>query len=133
MKNRFFPILLLALLVVAGAPAFADAMADAKAAFTRGDFPNAARSNRVAAAEGNADAQTMLAFMYHDGQGVPRDMLHAYMWFSVAMAGYDAASQDFIDAGEARDITAKSMTREEVSRATAMASACLNSRYKNCD
>ena len=133
MRNRFFPVLLLASLVAAGAPAFADAMADAKAAFTRGDFPNAARFYRAAAAEGNPDAQTMLAFMYHDGQGVPRDMLHAYMWFAVAMTGYDAASQDFIDAGDARDITAKSMTREEVRRATAMASACLNARFKNCD
>ena len=74
-----------------------------------------------------------LAFMYHDGQGVPRDMLRAYMWFAVAMTGYDATSQDFMDAGDARDITTTSMTHEEVDRASAMASACPNSHYKNCD
>jgi hypothetical protein len=133
MRSRCFPLLLLAALVAAGAPAFADAMADANAAFKRGDFPGAAQLYRAAAAEGNPDAQMLLAFMYHDGQGVPRDMLHAYMWFAVAMTGYDAASQDFIDAGNARDITAAAMTRAEVDRATAMASACLSARYKNCD
>ena len=133
MRNRLFPTLLLASLVVAGTPAFADAMADAQAAYKGGDFPSAARFYRAAAAEGNADAAMTLAFMYHDGQGVPRDMLHAYMWFAVAMTAYDAASQDFIDAGDARDITAKSMTRAEVDRAHAMTNACLTSRYKNCD
>jgi len=123
----------LALALLGGAPAWADAIADADAAFQRSDFPAAAALYRVAASEGDPDAQMLLAFMYHDGQGVPKDLVRAYMWFAVAETIFDPTTQDFMDAGAARDITTKSMTPAQIDQAHAMAKACLARNYKNCD
>jgi TPR repeat protein len=61
---------------------------------------------RLAGAQGNGDAQSMLGVAYSTGNlGVPKDNTLAYMWFSIA--GKDAN----------RDIVAKDMTPEQIAEA----------------
>ncbi|PKP78978.1 MAG: hypothetical protein CVT81_01420 [Alphaproteobacteria bacterium HGW-Alphaproteobacteria-3] len=48
------------------------------------DDAEAVRWYRLAAAQGDADAQNNLGVMYAEGQGVPRDNVAVHMWFSLA-------------------------------------------------
>ena len=66
---------------------------------------------RRAGEQGDAEAQSSLAFMYAEGYGVPQDSVQAYAWINIA------AGQGFQPAKEAREVMAESMTREEISRA----------------
>ena len=65
---------------------------DAFAANNRGDFATALSLLRPLATQGDAWAQTSLGFMYHNGQGVPRDDKEAIRWYRLAAAqGYALA------------------------------------------
>ena len=78
---------LIALSLLFAAPAFADAVEDLAAAaeaYTRGDFPEAARLFRKSADQGNATAQDSLGVLYVNGEGVPQDYVQAYAWFDIA-------------------------------------------------
>src|SRR5258708_15719014 len=114
-------------------PSKAGPFDDGGTAYAKGDYNSALQTLRPLAEAGNANAQMILGFMYHDGQSVPRSNLHAYIWFSLAMSSYDAASQDFQDAGQARDLTAKLMTTADIKRADEMAEQCQAQHYKNCN
>jgi hypothetical protein len=105
---------------------------DAKAAYQKGDFATAVRLLLQVAETGNAAAQNLLGFMYHDGEGVPRDYVRSYMWFYLASSLYAADSQEFKDARDAMDLTAAAMTADQISEARAMARRCQDQRYKNC-
>jgi TPR repeat protein len=48
------------------------------------DYVEAAKWYRLAADRDNAEAQRKLGEMYSAGQGVPRDLLKAYMWLTLA-------------------------------------------------
>ena len=62
----------------------------------------AAKWNRWEAKAGDKRAQLRLARQYLNGQGVPRDMVSAYMWASLAeSAGVEAATR-FVDELEGR-------------------------------
>jgi len=126
---------LLAALVLAAstAPVHADQMTDAAAAYQAGDFGRAEHLYRAVAATGNPHAQMALGFLYHDGQGLPKDYLRAYMWFMVAATAFDPASRDFADASEALDITGKSLTRAQIERAQEMAKTCIERSFRNCE
>lgn len=65
-------------------PASADALARAKAAFSRGDYVSVVRMLTPLALRGNANAQAFLGFMYENGYGAPQ--------------AYDAAADLYIDA-----------------------------------
>jgi TPR repeat protein len=69
----------------------------------------------LAAEQGNATSQYILADMYADGRGVPRDYIQAYMWFSLAGASGDA------DGIKKRDIVAGQMTAEQTAEAQRLA------------
>jgi TPR repeat protein len=58
--------------VSATPPAHASALGRATAAYSRGDYPRAARELSVLAAQGNARAQGLLGFLYEHGFGVPQ-------------------------------------------------------------
>lgn len=48
---------------------------------------------RLAAEQGDADAQFIMGIMYSKGLGVPQDWARAYMWFNLAaqLGDHDAA------------------------------------------
>ncbi|MGC0392474.1 TPR repeat protein [Bradyrhizobium liaoningense] len=59
-------------LLVALAPARADAIASARSAYAHGDYQKAVRQLTPLALRGDAQAQAMLGFMYENGFGAPK-------------------------------------------------------------
>jgi len=100
---------------------------DGMAAYNRGDYVPAIRLFRPLAEQGNTKAQSVLGVMYHRGQGVARNSVRAFMWFSRAAARGDARAK-----AELRDVS-QTMTRQEVSQAREMAQACEASNYRSCE
>jgi TPR repeat protein len=79
--------------------AFADPLADATAAETRGDFAAAASIYRSLAEGGNVGAQNRLGYLYQIGAGVECDWHRAAEWYSKAAEAGDesaAAALSFI-------------------------------------
>ena len=90
------------------------------------DYAEAVKWYRLAADQGDANAQTNLGNMYNNGQGVLQDNVMAHMWYNIASAnGEDKA-------GEWSDERAGLMTPADISKAQAMARECMNSGYKKC-
>lgn len=106
---------------------------DAVSAYQRGDFASAFRHWLTLAEQGEGSAQMMLGFMYHDGEGVPKDYVRAYMWFYLAASNLIANGQEFRDAIEARDLTAKAMSPAQIELAKEMARRCQGQDYKDCN
>jgi TPR repeat protein len=73
--------LLVALLIFAAAPAIAGPLEDGNAAYDRGDHEAALRLWRPLTAQGDADAQYNLGFMYELGIGGPQDYAMAVSWY----------------------------------------------------
>src|ERR1700709_611229 len=107
--------------------AFAGPWEDGRAAYTRGDYMPAIRLFRPLAEQGNSKAQNILGVMFRRGEGVPRNSARAHMWFSFAAARGDAKAK-----AELREVS-RTMTREEISQAEAMARACEASNYRECE
>lgn len=126
-------VLAAAALAFVAQPSMATPLTDGAAAYAGGDFARAMQILRPLAEDGDADAQMFLGFMYHDGDGVPRSNLQAYVWFSLSMSNSELPSQDFDDAARARDLTAKVMTSAEIKLAREMAYRCQAQHYKNCN
>ncbi len=81
---------------------------------------------RLAADQGQKLAQGELALMYEKGEGVLQNNVLAHMWYNISSAnGMSYASKR-------RDEIALKMTREDISKAQAMAQDCISSGYKNC-
>ena len=91
------------------------------------DNQEAARWYRLAAEQGYASAQTSLGVMYATGRGVLKDLILAHMWFNIAGANGDEQAR------EIRDTVERELTRAEVTRATELARACLDSDYQSCE
>ena len=70
---------------------------------------------RLAADQGDADAQNNLGVMYANGEGVPQDYVRAHMWFNLS------AAQGNQDAAENRDSIAKRMTPAQIAEAQKLA------------
>ena len=100
---------------------------DGMAAYNRGDYVPAIRLFRPLAEQGNAKAQSVLGVMYHRGQGVARNSVRAFIWFSRAAARGDARAK-----AELRDVS-QTMTRQKISQAREMAQACEASNYRSCE
>ena len=90
--------------------------ADGQGAITRNDA-EAMRWYRKASEQGDADAQFRLGAMYVIGRSVPRNLVCAYMWISLA------AAQGNSSAAEGADDVEKQMTPADVSRAQGLAAA----------
>jgi TPR repeat protein len=117
MVARRFLALVTLFLTLALAPAclWAGPYEDGLAAFKTGDYPAALRPFRLAAEQGNADAQFSLGALYRLGQGVPRDYVKAHLWFNLA------AAQGFEGAAKARDAAAEHMTSAQIAEAQRLA------------
>ena len=84
------------------------------------DYKEAVKWYRLAAEQGYLIAQYNLGVMYYNGQGVVQDYIIAHMWFCIAAAnGYE-------NAVESRDLTARKMSSEDVSKAQGLARAWVN-------
>ena len=70
---------------------------------------------RLAADQGDADAQSNLGLMYANGRGVPQDHVQAHKWFDLAGAGGDE------DGRKNRDIVTKKMTPAQIAEAQRLA------------
>ena len=90
------------------------------------DYKEAAKWYTLAAEQGIAKAQSNLGFMYDNGHGVLQDNVIAHMWYNIGAANGSE------NGGKNRDIIAKNMTSEDISKAQAMARQCMNSNYQNC-
>lgn len=78
---------------------------------------------RLAAEQGDAEAQSHPGVSYEKCEGVLQDNIMAHMWYNIASAnGHE-------EAGEWRDQRAGLMTSADISKAQAMARECMNSGY----
>ena len=72
---------------------------------------------RLAADQGDANAQLNLGVMFAIGQGVPQDHVQAHKWFNLAGTG------GVEDGRKGRDILAKQMTPAQIAEAQRLARA----------
>ena len=91
------------------------------------DDAKAVKWYRLAADQGYARAQFNLGVMYATGRGVLKDRILAHIWFNIAGANGHA------QAHEIRDTVERELTRAEVTRATELARACMDSDYQSCE
>ena len=91
------------------------------------DYAEALKLHRLAADQGNANAQNNLGVMYADGLGVPENYVTAHMWFNISIA-----NGEFV-AGKRRDELAAKMTPADISEAQRRARVCMASNYQDCD
>ena len=82
---------------------------------------------RMAAEQGDAEAQYNLGVMYNNGKGVPENKIMAYFWSSLAKTQGDEDAVKYIE------IVKKDMTYEQIAEAQALAARCFESNYKDCD
>jgi TPR repeat protein len=107
--------------------AFAGPWEDGMVAYNRGDYMPAIRLFRPLAEKGNAKAQHLLGVMYRKGEGVARNSVRSFVWFSRAAAGGNARAK-----AELRAVS-RTMTPAEISEAQQMAQACEASNYRSCE
>ena len=91
------------------------------------DAAEAVRWYRLSADQGNASAQNNLGLSYSNGEGVLKDSVLAHMGFNIAGANGNEAAR------EGRDNLERDMTRDEITRATELARACMASDYQDCE
>jgi TPR repeat protein len=100
---------------------------DGMASYNRGDYMPAIRLFRPLAEHGNAKAQHLIGVMYHRGEGVARNSVRAFAWFSLAAAHGDREAK-----AKLLEVS-KTLTPEELSQARDMAQACEASNYQSCE
>jgi TPR repeat protein len=126
-KQMMIGGLVLAAQILGIAGAIAGPWEDGMASYNRGDYAPAIRLFRPLAEQGNAKAQRVLGVMYRRGEGVARNSVRAFLWFSRAAARGDTQAR--VELGE----VSQSMTTEELSQAREMAQACEASNYRSCE
>jgi TPR repeat protein len=125
--RMIFAGLMVAAQVLGSAVAVAGPWEDGMASYNRGDYMPAIRLFRPLAEQGNAKAQHLIGVMYHKGEGVARNSVRAFAWFSLAAAHGDREAK-----AKLRDVS-QTMTPEELSQAREMAQACEASNYRECE
>ncbi len=90
------------------------------------DYKTAVKWYRLAAEQGDADAQGNLGAMYAFGTGVIKDYVYAHMW------GNLAASNGNELGGKMRDAVARMMTPSQIETAQKLARECVRKKYKGC-
>jgi TPR repeat protein len=100
---------------------------DGMASYNRGDYMPAIRLFRPLAEQGNAKAQHLIGVMYHRGEGVARNSVRAFAWFSLAAAHGDRDAK-----AKLRNVS-KTLTAKELAQAKEMAQACETSNYRSCE
>jgi TPR repeat protein len=82
---------------------------------------------RLAAKQGDADAQSNLGIMHANGDGVPQSNVRAYIWWSVA------AAQGQEDAKRNRGLVTERLTPDQLTQAQQIATRCIDSDYQDCE
>ena len=90
------------------------------------DDKEAVKWFKLAAEQGYAKAQYNLGLMYDNGEGVIQDNVYAHMWCNIA------ASNGSENAKKGKDILAKQMTPQDISKAQDLARECVKKNYKDC-
>ncbi len=86
------------------------------------DYVEARKWYRLAADQGNADAQNNLGIMYVKGEGVPQDYVEAHKWFNLAVSRYPASeAQKRNTSVQNRDLVAAKMTPQQIAEAQKLA------------
>ena len=86
------------------------------------DDAEAARWYRLAADQGNTDAQSDLGVMYANGDGVPQDDVQTHMWLNLAASGAPREPRVLRDtAVRNRDLVAGRMTPDQLADAQRLA------------
>lgn len=88
--------------------------------------PRAFREFMDAALDGYADAQYMIAFMYLDGSGIPKQPIQAYVWASLAHNNDQIQEAELIDAAGNRISSGQAM------RADGLIKACIAAGLESC-
>ena len=131
-------------------------------AYKSGDYTTAFKEFAALAEQGDTYAQTILALLYADGQGVPQDYKQAVKWYTKSAEQGNTTAQSNLGAMYAkgqgvpqdnvythmwfnlaaangnetasknRDIIAKRMTTADISKAQSLARECLKKNYKGC-
>jgi uncharacterized protein len=86
------------------------------------DYSEAVKWYRLAADQGDAQAQCNLGLMYAAGHGVPQDYVSAYVWLNLAAAEFpnsEKANRD--SAVQARDLAASKLTPTQIAEAQKLA------------
>ena len=81
---------------------------------------------KLAAEQGDDDAQGNLGTKHAFGLGVLKDYIRAHMWENLA------ASNGNEGGGKLRDFVAKRMTPADISAAQKLARECVRKKYKGC-
>ncbi len=80
-------------------------------AWGRGDYDAALQEFLPLAEQGHGQAQVNLGIMYSQGQGVSKDYVTAYMWYTLAASQGDDRAEEF------KAHLEKSMTLEQLAEA----------------
>ncbi len=64
-------------------------------AWGRGKYETALKEFRLLAEQGHTEAQMNLGIMYSQGQGVPKDDVQAYGWYTLAGGHGNALAEEF--------------------------------------
>ena len=92
------------------------------------DNTEAVKWYRLAAEQGDADAQYNLGGIYVFGKGIRQDSVLAHMWYIIAAANGNENASKQID-----DPPTFYATSAVISKAQKMARECMNTNYQNCD
>ena len=126
MTNRFLIFIVSASLMLGSGFSCSETVEHGFEAYKRGDFSNALRIFRLAAEQGDPDAQNNLGMRYMEGDGVPQDNTYAHMWFDIS------ASNESEKAAMNRGIVAEKMTEDQIAQAQKLARECVKKNYKDC-
>jgi len=124
MKRILIAIMLFTTLI------YADLVHDGMRAYNNGNYQEAKKLWEKAANQGNAEAQTNLGNMYHNGQGVRQDYQEAVKWYrKAANQGYAEAQSNLgVMYGLGQGV------RQNISKAKELfGQACDNGFQKGCD
>ena len=92
------------------------------------DQKEAKKWSRLAAKQGNPQAQTLLGSLYYKASGEESpDVLRAYVWYEVA------AAQGNAEAKKDLAVLTKELTAQQVTEGREKAQKCKSSGYEQCD
>jgi TPR repeat protein len=95
------------------------------------NYDKAAYWAKKAAAQGDADSQFLIGYMYLTAEGVQKDNLKAFMWLSIALingSGKEASGKAMV----LLQIPESEMSPLEINLARKLTQQCMSSGYKNC-
>lgn len=93
------------------------------------DYREAFKWMKIAASNGDPEAQLNLGTMYAFGQGTDRDVLRGAMWTFIAT---DSPSYSPSEKASIRELSMKTLHKEEVPKVNDMSGKCRASNFKDC-